>query len=51
MCFDKTGTLTEDGLNMYGVRPIKIKDGKVHFGYLSKTPANLWQMNKKIVKP
>lgn len=22
MCFDKTGTLTEEGLEMYGVRPI-----------------------------
>jgi len=22
MCFDKTGTLTEDGLDLYGVRPV-----------------------------
>lgn len=22
LCFDKTGTLTEDGLDLYGVRPI-----------------------------
>ena len=51
MCFDKTGTLTEDGLNMYGVRPISIKNDKINFGYLSKAPANLWQMNKKVVKP
>jgi len=26
MVFDKTGTLTEDGLQMHGVRPIKIID-------------------------
>lgn len=22
VCFDKTGTLTEDGLDIYGVRPV-----------------------------
>lgn len=22
MCFDKTGTLTEEGLDMYGLRPV-----------------------------
>ena len=26
MVFDKTGTLTEDGLQMHGVRPIKVID-------------------------
>ena len=24
MCFDKTGTLTEDGLDMYGIKPINL---------------------------
>ncbi len=23
MCFDKTGTLTEEGLDLYGIRPLK----------------------------
>lgn len=26
MCFDKTGTLTEDGLDLYGVRPVGYSD-------------------------
>ncbi len=28
MCFDKTGTLTEDGLDLYGVRPITFDKSK-----------------------
>lgn len=29
MCFDKTGTLTEDGLDLYGVRPIGYSDSNI----------------------
>ncbi len=25
MCFDKTGTLTEEGLDLYGFRPVSLK--------------------------
>ena len=28
MCFDKTGTLTEDGLDLYGLRPVTVEDSK-----------------------
>jgi magnesium-transporting ATPase (P-type) len=31
MCFDKTGTLTEDGLDLYGVRPIKVSGKEPRF--------------------
>jgi cation-transporting ATPase 13A3/4/5 len=33
MCFDKTGTLTEDGLDLYGVRPVgySSKRKELHF--------------------
>lgn len=35
MCFDKTGTLTEEGLDMYGVRPVMYDSpGRVKFGKL-----------------
>ncbi|XP_059084646.1 polyamine-transporting ATPase 13A3-like isoform X1 [Tigriopus californicus] len=43
VCFDKTGTLTEDGLDMWGVIPVKQgsdeKDPK--FADHEKTPSNL----------
>ena len=31
LCFDKTGTLTEDHLDIYGYRPIKIKEKSKEF--------------------
>lgn len=38
MCFDKTGTLTEEGLDMYGVRPILYDaPGRVKFLKLFNT--------------
>ena len=31
LCFDKTGTLTEDHLDIYGYRPIKMKNKSQEF--------------------
>ena len=31
MCFDKTGTLTEEGLDLYGIRPLKEKSRQPRF--------------------
>ena len=42
MCFDKTGTLTEEGLDMYGARPVCYETyKKVKFAPLCETPAKL----------
>jgi cation-transporting ATPase 13A2 len=39
MCFDKTGTLTEEGLDMYGIRPIMyISNKKIKFSKIIKEP-------------
>ena len=27
MCFDKTGTLTEEGLDTFGIRPVRFDSG------------------------
>ncbi|KAI8150400.1 ATPase [Fennellomyces sp. T-0311] len=32
MCFDKTGTLTEDGLDIYGFRPVSAQHDQKYFG-------------------
>lgn len=48
MCFDKTGTLTEEGLDMYGVRPICYNSpNNVKFLKLVEEAKNLGQ-NKKV---
>ena len=41
MCFDKTGTLTEDGLDLYGLRPIILNKSKL------KNKKELLILNKK----
>lgn len=40
MCFDKTGTLTEEGLDMYGARPVCYESHprKVKFASLFDNP-------------
>ena len=35
ICFDKTGTLTEDHLDIYGYRPVKLKQGSFVFDSFS----------------
>ena len=46
MCFDKTGTLTEDGLDLYGVRPVGYsqKKQKLHFKDLVVNVTDLTKM-------
>ncbi|KAL4505176.1 hypothetical protein ABPG72_016243 [Tetrahymena utriculariae] len=42
MCFDKTGTLTEEGLDMYGLRPVFYSDPKsIKFARLLEETAKL----------
>lgn len=43
VCFDKTGTLTEDGLDMWGVIPVKpgSEEKDPEFDDQEKTPSNL----------
>lgn len=47
MCFDKTGTLTEDGLDLYGVRPVGYSDRKkeLHFEDLVMNIPDLGKIN------
>ena len=37
LCFDKTGTLTEDHLDIYGYRPIKMKNKNQEFYFTDFT--------------
>ncbi|KAM3128083.1 hypothetical protein pb186bvf_019784, partial [Paramecium bursaria] len=46
MCFDKTGTLTEDGLDLYGVRPIGFSQKKNKFCFQDLI-INMKEMSEK----
>ena len=37
LCFDKTGTLTEDHLDIYGYRPVKMKNKNQEFYFADFT--------------
>ncbi|EAR98775.2 E1-E2 ATPase family protein (macronuclear) [Tetrahymena thermophila SB210] len=49
MCFDKTGTLTEEGLDMYGLRPVLYSDPKnIKFAKLQEQTVKLG--SSKLIK-
>lgn len=41
MCFDKTGTLTEEGLDIYGVRPVGFVKNQLRFTKIYKECVSL----------